>query len=86
MAKAKTLADLIGNGIAEVTHRRTWWDDLDATAQAELADVRQRFQRGEYGPKAKSLTVAKLLVPHCAERGWKVGDARRMSEWLREKA
>lgn len=86
MAKAKTLADLIGNGIAEVTHRRTWWDDLDATAQAELTDVRQRFQRGEFGPKAKPWTVAKMLVPMCETRGWKVCDTKRMSEWLREKA
>lgn len=84
MAKAKSLADLIGSGIAEATRRRTWFDDLTPEAQAELLDVREKFRSGEYGPKAKSLTVAKLLVPHCAERGWKVGDARRMSEWLRE--
>lgn len=84
MAKAKTLADLVGSSIATAVRRRTWWDDLPSEAQSELIEVRRQFQSGEYGAKARSLTVAKMIVPFCAERGWKVGDARRMSEWLRE--
>lgn len=84
MAKGKTLADMIGSSLATVMRRRTWWDQLSPEAQSELLEVRRQFQFGEYGPKAKSLTVAKMLVTYCEERGWKVGDARRMSEWLRE--
>lgn len=86
MAKGKTLADIVGSGIAETTTRRTWWHYLPEDARTELADVRRKFQAGEYGPKVRSLTVARMILPHCEERGWKVCDSKRMSEWLREKA
>lgn len=86
MAKARSLVDLIGTGLAEATHRRTWFDDLTPEAQAELLDVRKRFQAGEFGQRGKALTVAKLLAPSCEERGWKVCDIKRMSEWLRQKS
>jgi len=83
---AKALADLIGSGLADMTRRVTWWDNLPQEARSELTDVRRRFQAGEYGPRVKALTVARALIPHCEARGWKVGDARRLSEWLRENA
>lgn len=87
MAKAKTkaLADLIGSGIAEITQRSTWWHCLPDEAREELADVRKRFHAGEYGPRAKAHTIARLLMPHCEAKGWKICDIKRLAEWLREK-
>ena len=85
MPKAKGLADLVGVGIAQLTRRATWCDALPDEARAELEDVRRRFQAGEYGPRAKALTVARALVPHCEARGWKLADTKRLAEWLREK-
>lgn len=85
MPKAKGLADLVGVGIAELTRRATWFHALPDVARAELEDVRRRFQSGEYGPRAKALTVARAIVPHCEARGWKLADTKRLAEWLREK-
>lgn len=77
-----SLADEILQAVPNVLRRRTWFDELPEEAAAELLEVRRRWQAGEYGPRMKPLTIGKLLVARCQERGWGVCDARRMGEWL----
>lgn len=79
------LADEILRAVPEVIRRRTWFDLLPPDATAELLEVKKRWQAGEYGPKIKPMTIGKLLVDRCHERGWNVCDARRMGEWLQQK-
>lgn len=82
MAKAKPLSELVAEGVHKSTQQRTWFGLLPDEAQKELADVRQRFAAGEYAP-ARSGTVARVLIAHCQERGWKTCDHKRVAEWLR---
>lgn len=79
-----SLADDILQALPDATRRKTWFEELPEEAAAELLEVRQRWRAGEYGPKIKSLTLGKLLVARCQERGWDICDARRLSEWLRQ--
>lgn len=83
MKKRSSLADRIANGIADAMKRQTWFSSLPSEAQTELAEVHQRFRSGRYG-SAKRLTVAKLILSHCEERGWKTCDTRRLAEWLQK--
>jgi len=77
-----SLADEILQAVPEVTRRKKWFDYLPQEAMTELLEVRRRWQAGEYGAKLKPMTIGKLLVARCQERGWEVCDARRMGEWL----
>lgn len=77
-----SLADEILQAVPEVTRRKKWFDYLPQEAMTELLEVRHRWQAGEYGPKVKPMTIGKLLVARCQDRGWETCDARRMSEWL----
>jgi hypothetical protein len=76
------LADEILADVPRLTRRRTWWNDLPPEAAAELLDVRQRFQAGDYGT-LKALQLAKLLFERCKQREWKTADPTRLSQWLR---
>ena len=79
------LADEILAAVPSVVKRRTWFDDLPDDAQAELLQVRQRWQAGGYGPLLKRRTLGAMLVDRCRDRGWHTCDARRLAEWLAEK-
>lgn len=85
MAKGKTLADLVAAGVAAESKRQTWWELLPDEARQELTAVREQWLAGGYG-RAKRGTVARILVAHCGERGWKTCDVKRLSEWLRSKS
>lgn len=81
MAKRESLADLVAGGVAEASRRRTWFDLLPDEAQAELLEVRGRFQSGGYG-EAKAKTVARVVFEHCQTRGWHVINPRDFALWL----
>ena len=76
------LADEILADVPRLTRRRTWWSDLPPEAAAELLDVRQRFQAGDYGT-LKALQLSKLLFERCKQREWKTADPTRLALWLK---
>ena len=76
------LADEILSAVPGVVRRRTWWNELPEAAQAELLEVRQRWQAGGYGPRLKRRTLAAMVFDRCQGRGWHTCDARRLAEWL----
>lgn len=81
MKRNPTLADRVAVGLATSTVRQTWFTVLPADVQAEIENVRKRFQAGEYGP-AKRTVVARFLHAECERQGWKTCDVQRLSQWL----
>lgn len=81
MKRKQTLADLVAVGLASAPTRQTWFTVLPDDAQAEIENVRKRFQAGEYGP-AKRTVVARFLHAECERQGWKTCDVQRLSQWL----
>lgn len=61
--------------------RRTWFDRLPEDARETLAAARQKFHAGGYG-NLKRHTLARVLMAHAAERGWKIPMAKGLNEWL----
>jgi hypothetical protein len=83
MARAVSLLDAVNAAAATHRGRLTWFESLDADAQAEMLAARRRWQEGGY--TLKRLTVARLIVKAATDRGWKVCDHTRMAEWLAKK-
>ncbi len=81
MAKS-SLLDEIDSAVAvrAQSKRTTWFDTLPPDAKAVLNAARDKFRNGEYS--IARLSLAKVLVAHATKHGWKICDARRMSEWL----
>ena len=80
MAKASPFLADIDAAVTSQCSRRTWFDALGDDAQAELLAVRKRWRDGGY--TVKRFTLARLIVSAATDRGWKVCDHKRMSEWL----
>ena len=83
MGKASPFLADLDAAVTQQCGRRTWFDLLDADAQAELLAARKRWRDGGYTVKRQ--TLARLIVSAATDRGWKVCDIKRMSEWLAKK-
>jgi hypothetical protein len=80
---AKSALAAIDAAVAEVVNaqRATWFDRLPDDARETLAAARAKFRAGGYGT-LKRHTLARVLIAHAAERGWKVPMNKGMNEWL----
>lgn len=81
MAKGKSLLDDV---LARATNKppgfRSWFDRLPAEAQAELAEVRERFHAG--GNTIQKRAYAAAIMDAAKERGWKTSGIQGVLAWL----
>jgi len=81
MTARQSLVDRVAERIAATPSRpRNFFDKLPPEAQAELLEVRRRFQAGELQASASSL--AELLIEEAATSGWEVCGPQGMRVWL----
>lgn len=60
---------------------QTWFEKLDASAQAELNDIKRRWhERGRTPPTA---TMARAIIVHCKDAGIEVAGETQVGRWLR---
>ena len=80
---AKSALSAIDAAVAEVLNAQlvTWLDRLKDDARETLLAARAKFHSGGYGTLKRN-TLARVLIAHAAERGWKIPQAKGVSEWL----
>jgi len=80
MTKGIGLLSAVDTAAKNYRERMTWFDCLKDDARDELLAARKKWHAGGYS--LKRLTLARLIVKAAKDRGWKVCDSKRMSEWL----
>lgn len=80
---ARNALAAIDAAVAQVVNaqRVTWLDRLPDDARETLLAARAKFHAGGYGALKRN-TLARVLIAHAAERGWKIPQAKGVSEWL----
>lgn len=58
----------------------SWWDVLDADAQAELLDVRRQYHAGKLGTQKHK--IASSIVSHAKAAGWPIPSETVIVRWL----
>jgi hypothetical protein len=81
MGVQASLADRVADRVASIRHGpRSFFDRLGPEAQAELLEVRRRWQAGELPASASAL--ADLLIEEATASGYEVCGNQGMRAWL----
>lgn len=82
-AKRSALAALDAAIAASHTHKpkRSWFSRLPKEAQSDLAEIKRRFDAGEYATVEYSV-IHRAVVARCKEESWPVPEVSTVRRWL----
>jgi hypothetical protein len=77
--KPQSLADeVFANAGRKLPGFKSWFDRLDPSAQAELLEIKKRFDPASHNKNA----LARAIIESAKERGWHTAGRQGVIDWL----